>query len=66
MVHLFDALHRITLDENCWDMYINGKYINRLLMHAKLAHYGMCRKKFFISYVRIKHVDSLVSIETAV
>ena len=33
-------------------------------MHAKRANYGVCRKKCFISYVRISHVNSLVSIDT--
>ena len=48
----------------CWEESINGKFINRLLMHAKHAQYGSFRKKCFISYVRILHVKSLVSIDT--
>ena len=35
-------------------------------MHAERAHYGVCRKKFLISYVHISHVKSLVSIDTYV
>ena len=50
----------------CWEKYINGKSINGLLMHAERAHYGTFRKKCFISYVRILHVNSLVSIDTLV
>ena len=50
----------------CWENSINGKSINRLLMHAERAHYGMCRKKCFISYVHISHVNSLASIDTPV
>ena len=40
---------------------MNGKSINGLLMHAERAHYGTCWNKCFISYVRILHVNSLVS-----
>ena len=50
----------------CWEKYIKGKSINGLSMHAERAHYGVCRKKCFISYVRISHVNSLVSIDTYV
>ena len=32
-------------------------------MHAERAHCGMCRKKCFISYVRILHVNILLSID---
>ena len=35
-------------------------------MHAERAHYGVCRKKCFISYVHILHVNSLASIDTYV
>ena len=35
-------------------------------MHAERVHYGVCQKKCFISYVRISHVNSLVSIDTYV
>ena len=51
---------------NCWEKSINRKYINRLLMNAEHTHYGTFRKKCFISYVRISHVNSLVSIDTFV
>ena len=33
-------------------------------MHAERTHYGTFRKNFFISYVNILHVNSLVSIDT--
>ena len=36
-----------------WEKSIKGNYINGLPMHAERAHYGVCRKKCFISYVRI-------------
>ena len=29
----------------CWKKSINGKSINGILMYAKSAHYGTCRKK---------------------
>ena len=48
----------------CWDKYIKGKFINGLPMYVERAHYGVCRKKCFISYVCISHVKSLVSIDT--
>ena len=51
---------------SCWEKSINGKYINGLPMHAERAHYDMCRKKCFISYVHILHVNSLESIYTYV
>ena len=51
---------------NCWEKYFNGKNINRLIMHNKRAHYGMCRKTCFISYVQFSHINSLVSINTFV
>ena len=35
-------------------------------MHAKRAHYGMCRNKCFIVYVHFLHVNSLVSIDTSI
>ena len=35
-------------------------------MHAERAHYGVCRKKCFILYVHISHVNSLASINTYV
>ena len=47
------------MGDDCWE-----KSINRLPMHAEHAHYGVCRKKYFISYVRILNVNSLVSIDT--
>ena len=50
----------------CWDKSINGKSINGPPMHAERAHYVTCRKKCFISYVHISHVDSLASIDTSV
>ena len=50
----------------CWEKSIGGKSINGLLMHTGRAHYGMCRKKCFILYVRILHVNSLVSIDAYV
>ena len=52
--------------DNCWENYIKGKSINGLTMHAECAHYGLFQKKRFISYVRILHVNSLVSIDTYV
>ena len=48
----------------CWEKSINRKSINGLLMNAERAHHGTCRKKCFISYMRISHVNSLVSIDT--
>ena len=53
-------------NHNCWGNYFIGNSINRLLMHAKSAHYGTCRKKSFILYVLILHLNSLVSIDTSV
>ena len=50
----------------CWEKFIKGKSINGLPMHAKSAHYGVCWKSFFISYVHISHVESLASIDTSV
>ena len=50
----------------CWEKSINGKSINRLLMHAERAQYGTFRKKCFISYMHISHVNSLLSINTSV
>ena len=35
-------------------------------MHTERAHYGTFRKKCFILYIRIPHVNSLVSIDTFV
>ena len=49
-----------------WEKYITGKSINGLPMHAKRAHFGVFRKKCFISYVCISHVNSSVSIDTYV
>ena len=37
-----------------------------LPMHAERAHYGVCRKKLFILYMHISHINSLVSIEAYV
>ena len=48
----------------CWGKSINEKSINRLIMHSKRTHYGTFRKKCFISYVCISHVNILVSIDT--
>ena len=48
---------------HCWEKSIKGKSINRLPMQAERAHYGVCRKKCFISYVRISQVNSSVSID---
>ena len=48
----------------CWEEFINRKSINGLLMHDQHAHYGMYQKNCFILYVRIQHVNSLVSIDT--
>ena len=50
----------------CWEKSINVNSINGLLMHAKRAHYSTFRKKCFISYIRISHVNSSVSIDTSV
>ena len=50
----------------CWEKSIKGKSINGLTMHADRAHYGVCRKNCFISYVRISHVNSSVSVDTYV
>ena len=50
----------------CWEKSVKGKSINGLPMHAERAHYGVFRKKCFILYVRISHVNSLVSIDTYV
>ena len=33
-------------------------------MQTERAHYGVFRKKCFIPYVRISHINSLVSIDT--
>ena len=49
-----------------WEKYIKGKSINGLPMHAERAHYGVCWKNCFISYVRTFHVKSLSSIDTSV
>ena len=35
-------------------------------MHTKRAHCGTCWKKYFMLYVRIFHLNSLVSIDTYV
>ena len=56
----------LNTNDNCWENYIKGKSINGLTMHAECAHYGLFQKKRFISYVRISHVNSLVSIDTYV
>ena len=50
----------------CWEKSIKGKYINGLRMHAERAHYGLCWKKCFISYMHITHANSLASIDTYV
>ena len=50
----------------CWEKSNKGKSINGLLMHAERARYGVCRKKCFISYVRILYVNGLASIDTSV
>ena len=50
----------------CWEKYIKGKSINGLPIHAKSVHYGVFRKKFFISYVHISYVNSFASIDTSV
>ena len=51
----------------CWDKYINRKSIDRLLIHADIAHYiWHIPEEFFIWYVHISHVKSLVSIDTYV
>ena len=50
----------------CWEKSINRESINGIIMHTESAQYGTCRKKCFILYVRILHVNSLVSIDTFV
>ena len=50
----------------CWEKSIKGKSINGLPMHGERAHYGVCRKKCFISYVNISHVNSLASIDKSI
>ena len=52
--------------KSCWEKSIDRKSINRLLMHSDRAHYVTFRKKCFISYVHILHVNNLVSIDTYV
>ena len=49
-----------------WEKSIKEKSINILPMHTERAHYGVCRKKCFILYVRILHVNSSVPIDTYV
>ena len=51
----FRYVFRELLSRICWEKSINGKSINGLLMHTKRVHYGMIRKKCFISYVHILH-----------
>ena len=58
--------HKMDSNNYCWEKSIKGKSINRLPIHAERARYGVCRKKCFISYMRILHVNSLVSIDTSV
>ena len=53
-------------NEICWEKSINENSINGITMHAKRAHYGTFRKKCFILYVHILHINSLVSIDTSV
>ena len=50
----------------CWEKSIEENPINGLPMNAERAHYRVCRKKCFISYVSISHVNILVSIDTYV
>ena len=50
----------------CREKSSKGKSINGLPMHAKRAHYIMCRKNCFISYVPISHIISLVLIDISV
>ena len=54
------------MSQECWEKSIKGKSINGPPMHAERAHFGVCWKKCFISYVRISYVNSSVSIDTYV
>ena len=62
----FIKVGKLNMAHMCWEKSIEEKSINGLLMHAERAHYGVCRKKCFISYMRISHLNSSVSIDTYV
>ena len=51
---------------SCWEKSIDRKSINKLIMQDKREHYGAFWKYIYIWYVRISHINSLVSVDTSV